>query len=78
MSKLVVLLIIVGAFLGGYYLGRQPETPNLLSWVPGSHATEDETEYDERGAARPVAVEVGGETYIIGRRYDTEFGRQRR
>jgi len=31
MRKLILLVMLTGAFLGGYYLGRKPDSPDIFS-----------------------------------------------
>jgi len=33
MRRLLVTILIVGAFLGGYHLGRQPGSPDIFGWA---------------------------------------------
>ncbi|HUU22641.1 MAG TPA: hypothetical protein VM389_08915 [Phycisphaerae bacterium] len=33
MRRLLVTILIVGAFLGGYYFGRQPGSPDVFGWA---------------------------------------------
>jgi hypothetical protein len=32
MKRVLMLLLLVGAFLGGYYLGRLPNSPDIFAW----------------------------------------------
>jgi predicted esterase YcpF (UPF0227 family) len=31
-KRLLALILLTGAFLGGYYLGRLPESPDIFAW----------------------------------------------
>jgi len=33
MRRLLVIIFMLGAFLGGYQLGRQPGSPDLIGWA---------------------------------------------
>ena len=33
MRRLLITVLIVGAFLGGYHLGRQPGSPDIFGWA---------------------------------------------
>jgi len=33
MRRLLAIILSVGAFLGGYHLGRQPGSPDLFGWA---------------------------------------------
>ena len=33
MKRLIIMLVVAGAFLGGYYVGHQPGSPNIFLWV---------------------------------------------
>jgi hypothetical protein len=32
MKRVLTLLLLAGAFLGGYYLGRLPNSPDIFAW----------------------------------------------
>lgn len=32
MKRVLTLLLLTGAFLGGYYLGRLPNSPDIFAW----------------------------------------------
>ncbi|MFP4055228.1 MAG: hypothetical protein ACLFV7_15330 [Phycisphaerae bacterium] len=32
MKRLLALILLTGAFLGGYYLGRLPDSPDIFAW----------------------------------------------
>ena len=33
MRKLLVLILLIGAFAGGYYLRGRPNSPDVFGWV---------------------------------------------
>ena len=33
MKKFIALILLAGAFLGGYYVGRLPSAPDIFSWA---------------------------------------------
>ena len=33
MRRFLVTILVVGAFLGGYQLGRQPGSPDVIGWA---------------------------------------------
>jgi hypothetical protein len=33
MKKMIALILLSGAFLGGYELGRKPDSPDLIGWL---------------------------------------------
>ena len=33
MKKVILLALLLGAFLGGYYLGQQPNSPDVFGWA---------------------------------------------
>lgn len=32
MRKLILLILLAASFLGGYYLGRRPGSPDVIRW----------------------------------------------
>lgn len=32
MTKLILLILLAASFLGGYYLGRKPGSPDVIGW----------------------------------------------
>ena len=84
MSKAVVLILILGSFLGGYYLGQREGSPDLFAWLPGAssqaaNAAENFSNDPDRQVrttpgqsnVKPVVIEVGGKKYIIGQKYSS-------
>ena len=37
MRRLLVSIFILGAFLGGYYLGRRENSPDILAWAQDAY-----------------------------------------
>jgi len=85
MNRLIGLLLAVGAFLGGYHLGRMPGSPDVYAWVrsvcrhaPGVAKTSSVAQapkaqaIDAKARPQPVTIQVGGKTYVIGERYTTD------
>jgi len=35
--RLFTLVVLSGVFLGGYHLGRRPDSPDLIRWVRNSY-----------------------------------------
>ena len=33
MKKLILIILLTGAFLGGYYLGRLQGSPDIFTWA---------------------------------------------
>jgi len=84
MTRLVVLILLVGSFLGGYYLGHLENSPDVFGWLGGAYANAARTaEALADGADRdldpgrvisePVTIDVDGRQYVIGQRYDSEL-----
>ncbi len=38
MKKIIALILLSGAFLGGYQLGRKPDSPDLIGWLGRAYA----------------------------------------
>ena len=68
----VVLLLLLLAFLGGYYLGHMDNSPDLFRWLGQTRA--ERTNFDKH-QPKPMAVEVGGKTYVVGQKYASEFSK---
>ena len=51
--KTMILLILLGAaFLGGYYLGQQPDSPDIFGWA-------SKTYHQVSAAGREVTAALG-------------------
>ena len=35
--RLFTLVVLSGVFVGGYYLGRRPDSPDLVGWLRGAY-----------------------------------------
>jgi len=71
--KLFATVILVGTFLGGYYLGRKPQSPDIFAWAQrtyrqaveaGSQLTGPKEESDA-ASSLPDQVMIEGKTYSI-------------
>jgi len=87
MTRLVVLILVVGSFLGGYYLGHLENSPDVFGWLEGAYSkvartaddlsAESPDDYDTtRVIAEPVTIDVDGRQYTIGQSYDSELARR--
>ncbi len=43
MKKLIALILLSSAFLGGYYLGHQPDSPDIFGWAGDAYHKVDQT-----------------------------------
>ena len=50
MRKVLVLILLVGAFLGGYYCRGLPRSPDVFGWARQAYADLS----DDGGAAAPA------------------------
>jgi len=80
MIRTLAVLLLIVAFLAGYYVGRLPGSPDVFAWARETY--QKASEYGSKGAnvidetrncMRPVAgtdggtiVEIGGKLYRIG------------
>ncbi len=78
---LFTLIFLGGAFLGGYYLGHQPGSPDIFAWAQDTynHATnagnklsavikgEPGNVLETVGGGEDVAVEVDGKVYYVNK-----------
>ena len=80
MKRVLTLLLLAGAFLGGYYLGRLPNSPDIFAWARSTfdQATEMGREAEEYLSTKAEAREedasvsdgVPEEAYLFHRRAD--------
>jgi hypothetical protein len=56
MRRLLVTILIVGAFLGGYYLGHQEGSPDIFGWAQKAYPQFAEA---SRGAVASLASTTG-------------------
>ena len=55
MKKLIFIVLLAAAFVGGYHLGRQPGSPDIVGW--------GRDVYDQAsGAGQHVAAALGVDT----------------
>ena len=80
-KKLFILMLLSGAFLGGYYLGYQPDSPDIFAWAKDTYNQANDAGSklsaimnDEPGnmletveGGKDVAVEVDGKVYYVSR-----------
>lgn len=79
MKTSIVCILIAAAFLGGYYLGRHPGSPDILAWAQqtcqqvtqqSQHtpATIEDKAAETVKAAIPdkVIINIGGKSYVLG------------
>ena len=38
MKKLILVIVLAAAFFAGYYLGNQPDSPDLLGWARNGYS----------------------------------------
>jgi hypothetical protein len=76
MKKLLVLILVCGAFVGGYELGRQPDAPDIIGQARdaagqaqhhgeqlSAHASGAREQAEQAGV---FLVEVAGKLYRVG------------
>ena len=83
MRKIITLTLLAVAFLGGYYLGHQPESPDIFTWAEETYAQLSKPDNqvvagvqtqvgalqgDQPSEAEAIVVEVGGKLYTVGAR----------
>jgi len=79
MKRLLISMLLAGAFLGGYYLGHEPDSPDIFGWAKKTYARLSDRQDETTGRAQApaalawqdktpdqIVVEVGGELYRIG------------
>jgi len=76
MMRLLVLVLLVGAFAGGYWVGRLPNAPDIVSWTRGAYeqvtsAARGDAPIEANAAAERIRsteaiIDVGGKLYKVG------------
>jgi len=83
-----MLILLLGAFLGGYYLGNRPDSPDVFGKARGvcdgaveywrkisAYARGESDEYIDDHRPEEVSVRVEGREYRIGRKSRADFDR---
>lgn len=78
MKTLITLILLAAAFLGGYHLGHQPNSPDVIAWAQQTYkqataagqqlvavANKEPSNVAEKVAPQDMRIEVGGKTYIV-------------
>ncbi len=73
MRKLFTLILLAAAFVGGYHLGRQPDSPDIIAWgkdacVQAADVTKQVISLAKDrsdGKSGPMRVQVGHKTYTV-------------
>ena len=57
MRRLLAIILSVGVFLGGYYLGQQPGSPDIFGWAQKNYPV---VAAAIEGVAQSLSGEPGG------------------
>ena len=73
--RLFATVVLAAAFLGGYYLGHKPQSPDIFAWAQRAyhHAAEaggrlagsEEAPGGAATSSLPQRVKIEGKTYLI-------------
>ena len=70
--RLFATLVLAGTFLGGYYLGHKPQSPDIFAWAQRTYRQAAESSNRLAGSkdapdadALPGKVMIEGKTYVI-------------
>jgi len=76
MIRFLVLILLVGAFAGGYWVGRLPNAPDIVSWAQdaydqassraGGNPPVPATAAANESCSREAIVEIAGKLYKVG------------
>ena len=70
MKSLIAMILLSGTFLGGYYLGQQPEAPDIFGWArtafrvagQAGESLSQRSQQEAPEAERPVPLVLPGPT----------------
>lgn len=67
MRRLITTFLLLVAFLGGYYLGRQPESPDIFAWARGAYHQVDQAtqEIVDKAEAEDTSVSEAAISYAL-------------
>lgn len=72
--RLFATIVLAAAFLGGYYLGRKPQSPDIFAWAQrtyrraaevGGRLSASEGAPGGVASSLPRRVMIEGKTYLI-------------
>ena len=77
MRKLILLILLAAVFLGGYFLGHAPDSPDIFAWAQDAYekvVAQDSSDADSLCAeaalqsvcAEPICIRIGERVYRIG------------
>jgi len=82
MWKVLLVILLAGVFLGGYYVGRLPGSPDLIDWAEKTLDSASRDDWKAKGLSPAkdnsfasqgekeetgkILVEIEGKTYLIG------------
>lgn len=79
-KRLFIMMLLSGAFLGGYYFGHQPDSPDIFAWAQDTYGQANDAGNKlsaiingepgnvlETVGGEDVAVEVDGKVYYVSR-----------
>ncbi len=68
MWRLLRLIVLTAVFLGGYYLGRLPNSPDIFAWSAGVYHRVDKATKDitEKSKAEKTNVAEAALSYFLG------------
>ncbi len=52
MRRIIRLILLLSVFLGGYYLGRRPGSPDIFAWAQGVYLRVTDTSSDIAARAK--------------------------
>ena len=86
MRLTLAFILLSAAFLGGYYLGHLPNSPDIFGWAQKTYAQGSDAyqklssvvkgepgNVSETVAPKEMTVTVDGKTYKIGEKYQSDL-----
>ena len=78
MRKLITFILLAAAFVGGYHLGRQPDSPDLFAWAQQAYQQASQAGRQilamthgepnnllQQTCPDKLKVDVDGKTYVL-------------
>ena len=68
MRRLLKIFLLLAVFLGGYYLGGLPNSPDIFSWARGAYHRVDEAtnEIAVKAQQEDTSVVEAAAAYLVG------------
>lgn len=74
MRRLLRIIALMAVFLGGYYVGHLPNSPDIFAWSVGVYRRVDKATKDiaDRSKAENTSVPEAAVSYLFGSTFETQ------